>query len=104
MIGINDVSTFRLEEFKENYELLIQLLSIYLPSSTIYIHNLLPVNHVSFKFCCQDDQIVTYNKLKEQIAIENNLKYIDCYSFYVNDGILPEVSTYYGLHLNKESY
>lgn len=104
MIGINDVSTCRLEEFKENYESLIQLLLYHLPGTTIYIQSMLPVNHVGFKLSCKNDQIVKYNKVIEQISIENNLKYIDLYSVYVKDGILPEVSTYDGLHLNNESY
>jgi lysophospholipase L1-like esterase len=104
MIGINDVSTCRLEKFKENYESLIQQLLYHLPRTTIYIQSMLPVNHVGFKLSCKNDQIVKYNKVIEQISIENNLKYIDLYSVYVKDGILPEVSTYDGLHLNNESY
>lgn len=104
MVGINDVPTCSLDEFKENYESLIKLLINHLPGATLYIHSMLPVNHVCFKLSCQNDQIVTYNKLIKQLSIENNLKYIDLYSIYVKDDILPDVLTYDGLHLNKESY
>lgn len=104
MAGINDVSSCSLEHFEEQYEvLIIKLLNIY-PKTEVIIQSLLPVNNKDYQISCTNEQIVGCNKLISSLASEYKLPYLDLFSLYVNNDIMPSNMTIDGLHLQKEAY
>ena len=104
MSGINDVANNSEEQFKTRYEKLIQRMKESLPSSEMIIFSILPVNDSSFSISCNNIQICKCNNQIKKIAIENGIPYIDLFSIYEVDGVLPNALTNDGIHISDEGY
>lgn len=104
MAGINDVSCCSYSGFSQLYEkLIISLLSI-ISDCELFIQGLLPVNDVDYSISCNNNQITSCNAIISHIADRMNLKFLDLFSPYAINGILPKTITKDGLHLNLEAY
>lgn len=104
MAGVNDVTSFNIDEFSSHYNLLIQELKKHQPELTLIVQSMLPVNDLDFNISCNNKLIAKYNKRIESIAKYYNLKYIDLYTSFVKDGVLPLEMTFDGIHFRQEAY
>lgn len=104
MAGINDVETYDQDEFEAKYDGLIQQLTSQVPEATLVIQSILPVNSVDYCIRCQNEQIISFNKIIERLSFKKTIDYLDLFSTYLKDGKLPTEMTIDGIHLKKESY
>ena len=104
MAGINDVANCSVEEFGKQYETLVLKLKELLPDASIVIQSMLPVNNRDFSISCNNELIEICNKAIEKIAEFFDLKYIDLYELYFQEGVLSNLDTMDGLHIKRESY
>lgn len=104
MAGINDVAYYSDTEFGYLYEILIITLLNSISDGELIIQGLLPVNDIDFLISCNNNQIASCNAVISHIADRMNLKYLDLFSQYAVNGILPKTITKDGLHLNEEAY
>lgn len=104
MAGINDVGSFKEEEFGCRYDELVSVLIEKVVGAGIIIQNLLPVNNELFCISCTNEQIVKCNEVISHIAEKHNLCLLDLFSLYNKGGNLSEEETVDGLHLNHNAY
>ena len=104
MAGINDVATCPLEEFEKKYEVLIKQILMDNVELMLVIQSMLPINNREYKISCDNEKIIACNKIIERLSFLNNIKYIDLFSVYVRDGLLPEEMTLDGIHLAENAY
>lgn len=104
MAGINDLAFSSQDEFKERYNNLINQIVAILPGVSLTIHGMLPVNESQYRVSCNNDQIMSYNRIITTLAHNHSMKYIDLYSAYQKDGKLPSELTVDGIHLKPEGY
>lgn len=104
MAGLNDVANCTADEFGVRYDTLIRVIHHILPKSEIVLQSLLPVNNVEFDISCDNKQIVGCNKRIRALATLHSIRYIDLYSLYLREGVLPKEMTVDGIHLKKERY
>lgn len=104
MAGINDVAVYTISEFCVQYEKLIRSIQTELPQTRLVIQNLLPVNDVDFKISCTVRQIKECNEIIDSIVVKCNFDYVDLFSAYEIDSILPKEVTNDGIHLLPECY
>ena len=100
MAGINDVARLTEVEFRSQYRQLVQDLG----RTPLVIQSILPVNTEDFTISCNNIQIKACNREIERITKECGFDYIDLYSLYVEDGLLPSMMTKDGIHLTKFAY
>lgn len=104
MAGINDVANSTEEEFGIKYEMLIQRIKRDLISSKLSVFSILPVNDSMFSISCNNREICECNNKINKVARENEITYIDLFSIYEENGILPKALTIDGIHLTNEGY
>lgn len=104
MVGINDVESIGIEEFRNHYKLLLGLLIDSLPEAMIIVQGLLPVNDVDFKVSCNNMQVSRCNGVIESLCSEYGLEYINLYNQYVKEGKLSQTMTVDGIHLFPYAY
>lgn len=104
MTGINDVSSLAIDEFETLYRYLVDTIVREMPSVTLIVQNLLPVNNQCFNISCNNDQIEQCNNRIKKIAEERGLGYLDVHSLYEKNGQLPLGMTKDGIHLNDDAY
>ena len=104
MTGINDVACYDEGEFEMMYNKLVAVVCQSLPCSELILQSLLPVNDKDFKISCHNYQIEKSNMIISSIASNYKLRYIDLYTPYVDNGVLPKEFTFDGLHLRPEMY
>lgn len=104
MAGINDISNSSPERFKIQYEKLIKHLKSIEPDSTLVIQSILPVNSLDFHISCNNEQIRIYNEIIANLANRYHILYIDLFSPYCIDGVLPKKWTDDGIHLKISEY
>lgn len=104
MAGINDVANNSEEQFRVRYDELVQRLKKYLPSSEIAVFSILPVNDSAFSIGCNNIQICKCNSQIKRIAIEYGVYYIDLFSVYEENGMMPNTLTIDGIHLSNDGY
>ena len=104
MAGINDVGVKDVISFKEDYLILIKSLIKILPKESLVVQSMLPVNDSVFVISCNNHQIEKYNELIYSITENFELNYLNLYSSYVLDGILPAHYTIDGIHLHPKAY
>ena len=104
MAGINDVAFCDVREFGSLYEELVHLVLSQIKGSDVIIQSLLPVNDKEFSISCGNSQIVACNKEIAAIADNYSLRYLDLFSCYEHNGVLPKDLTIDGIHLRQESY
>lgn len=104
MAGINDVSSSNPKEFAEKYESLIQLILGFIDRKRLYVQSMLPVDDVRFPISCSNEQIRICNKETERLARKYKIHFVDLFSVYQRNGILPIAMSIDGIHLYKDAY
>lgn len=104
MSGINDVASLTPELFENQYDALIRDLIEKLKNVEIIVQSLLPVNDIEFNISCNNVQILERNTRIHVIAKKYDLAFIDLFSLYATDGILPIAETIDGIHLFPDAY
>lgn len=103
LAGIND-EVCDLDGFREKYKSLINQLLRQVPGANIIIQSLMPVNDIQFKISCNNRQIIVINKVIEDLCCDNSIRYMDLFTIYQKDGLLPEHMTMDGIHLKRSAY
>lgn len=104
MAGINDVAGTSVDEFREQYGLLILLLGEQIPTMELIVFNMLPVNDVDFSISCNNKQIVRGNQIIASLCSKHGLRCVDLYAIYEHNGKLPKEMTRDGIHLFPKEY
>lgn len=104
MAGINDVANITMTEFKSLYEELLFRICSVIPKADVIVHSLLPVNNEDFTISCNNKQIGKCNEIISKLAECFNTKYLDLFSLYAENGLLPSIITADGIHLKKAGY
>lgn len=104
MAGINDVANCSVEDFGKQYESLVLKLKELLPDASIVIQSMLPVNNRDFSISCNNEQIVKCNESIINISSKYGLHCVNLYTEFVLNGVLPQIVTIDGIHLNKMGY
>lgn len=104
MGGLNDVTSCDVQEFGYRYEVLVRSIIEHLKDVDLVIQSLLPVNDKDFLISCDNHQIVACNDIISRIAEKLCLKYIDLFTCYVQEEVMPKIITNDGLHLKPEAY
>ena len=107
MAGLNGLHFQSVEVFSEKYSTLIDSIKMAVPSAEIYLQSILPVNpNKNLGKCLKNktNKIIDCNAVIQRLSKEKNCKYIDLYSIYENNGIMPENFTIDGFHLYPSAY
>lgn len=107
MAGFNDLQYRHLsiEDFKSEYEQLIDSIQSSNPQSELYLESILPVNHQMNSNIVSTAKILEANNVIKQLATQHSLVYIDLFSLYADShNELPQELTYDGVHLYSSSY
>lgn len=104
MAGINDVANYSVKAFREKYELLIKELKGQVPTVNLIIFSMLPVNNLSFSISCNNEMIAHCNGEIASLCIIHGLYYVDLFTVYEQNGLLPSWLTKDGLHLTLNGY
>lgn len=104
MAGINDVAKYNQGEFEGEYDSLIQQLMTQIPQASLIIQSLLPVNNIQYTISCNNDQIISLNDIIEKLSRKYKIEYVDLFSIYQQDILLPPEITVDGMHLKAEAY
>lgn len=105
MIGINDfLHGLSKDETLRNYNEIINTLSEKLPSSSIYIQSILPVNNDIYGTTINNSEVKKLNIELEKLAEDKQIVFIDLYSNFLNNNQLDKKFTYDGIHLNGDGY
>lgn len=102
MAGINGLKYQSLSDFEFWYAALVDSIRNTVPDAELYIESILPVTNYSDY--CDNGKIRDANVALQRMAAERNISYIDVYSAYAQDGTLPDIMSYDGLHLTEEAY
>lgn len=102
MSGINGLKEQSLDDFKIQYEFLVDKIIQQVPSAEIYIQSILPISKSSNY--CDNFKIIQANEIIKIIALERHLIYIDLYKLYAVDQFLPDNLTTDGVHLRLAAY
>ena len=104
MAGINDITNNDPEQFETQYEILIKHLKCIENDITLVVQSILPVNSVDFHVSCNNEQIRIYNEIIANLANRYHILFIDLFSRYCIDGVLPKIWTVDGIHLKTSEY
>ena len=104
MAGINDVASNSSLQFVNLYDNLINHIRQEVPFSKIVVFSLLPVNNIVYPISCNCQQIRECNKQILALAEKYKIQYVDLFSIYVKDDVLPIQITKDGLHLIQGAY
>ncbi len=104
MIGINDlIDGIKIDSIAKNYSNIIKRIKSLSPETKVYIQSILPVNEDFISL--NNNDIAELNSKIKNIAMENNLTYIDIFSHLLDSsGNLGEEYTIDGLHLLGNGY
>ena len=93
------------QEFSDNYAMMVDSIRFAVPDAEIYLQSLLPVNpSMKSGKVTNNEKISNCNRLIRNIAEQKELTYIDLYSLYEVDGVMPEDLSPDGVHLYPEAY
>ena len=104
MAGINDLHRSSPGTIINRYDKLLTLMKDSLPNAKIYVQSILPVNHSMERRYASNTTIQETNELIKKLAMNHHCQYIDLYSSYVENGLLPDSLSYDGVHLCKNAY
>lgn len=102
MAGINGLKNQTEQQFETYYTRLIDSISMAVPDASIYVESLLPVSR--FSNFCPNSKIVQANEYIKRYAEQHNCTFVDIYSLYSSNGVLPDGLTEDGLHLKQGAY
>ena len=108
MGGTNNLSGYEHDSFELQYKELIIEIKKQLPESSVFVQSILPYNSTVCKAKFKVDRrqaTIEANKIIENIARSEGLRYIDLHSLYIdNDGQMDISLTIDGAHLKEEAY
>lgn len=104
MGGVNRSGITSLEEYRQKYDILFSAILDSLPDSQLYIQSMLPLNPCVFDKYCSNDKVKQINAIQKELAGKYGLTYIDLYSVYAEDDILPMDVSKDGVHLKLDDY
>lgn len=104
MAGINGLKTIGVNLFAAEYETLVDSVQTSLPHSQLYLQSILPINADVYDKYGDNDRIQSANNVIKQIAVKKGCIYIDLFSLYYRDGMLPKELTLDGIHLHPDAY
>lgn len=108
MGGTNNLSRYEHTSFELQYKELIIEIKKQLPETSVFVQSILPYNSNICKAKFKVDRkraTIEANKVIENIAVSEGLKYVDLYSLYVDsDGQMMQSLTSDGVHLKEEAY
>lgn len=104
MCGVNSLG-MKDEDFKYQYNALVEEIEEASPNSKLYIFNILPECNGPLGSTSNNKKIVYRNKFIEEYTQRKNIVLIDLYSLYADkNGVLFEDVTIDGVHLNPQGY
>lgn len=109
MIGINDIGrSVPIDVIGEKVREILQNLKKESPKTQLVLQSVLPINEKVIWYDYmknKSDQIVLLNKRLEEVASEENIRYLDLYSEFADENgqLLPEY-TADGIHLSAAGY
>jgi lysophospholipase L1-like esterase len=104
MAGINGLKAMGVDQFAAEYETLVDSIQISLPHSQLYLQSILPVNANAYNRCGNNHKIQSANNIISQIAVKKGCIYVDLFSLFYKDGMLPQELTLDGVHLYPNAY
>lgn len=105
MGGVNGLTDKTIWQFKEEYDSLVQNMVFNLPDTQIFLESILPVNKGIKNYNVPEARkIQQANSIIQSISEKYKCIYIDLYSLYSEDGVLPPRFTEDGVHLKEEAY
>ena len=104
MAGTNDLFHVNIDVFKSRYAILLDSISSALPDAKIYIESVLPMNNEMCKTAPSPKSIQEANAAISKLAKDRDITFIDLYSLYEKDGMMPRKMTKDGIHVKKEYY
>ena len=104
MAGINGLKTIGIDQFTAEYTALVDSVQTALPHSQLYLQSILPVNDKVYQKCGDNEKIQAINEIIRQIAVKKGCVYIDLFSLYCRNGMLPQELTIDGIHLHPGAY
>lgn len=105
LIGVNDLLYTPPQYVAENYRKIVRTILTQSPQTELFLESILPINNQIRNSGIANQDILKLNQYIQQIAIENNLKYIDIHSFMKNErGELNADLSLDGIHLNAKGY
>lgn len=104
MAGANDLLSISIEEYVHDYELFLLIIKSSLPETEIYVQSILPMNSSAGHKQVAANDIIEANKRITELATKQGVAYIDLYSSYVVDNMLPAKYSIDGLHLKDDAY
>ena len=105
MAGINGLHIQTEKVFTEKYATMVDSIKQAVPNAKIYLQSILPVNP-SMKAGKEfnKEKIAKCNDIVRKIAEQKSCIYVDLYSLYAVDGIMPKELTKDGVHLYPKAY
>ena len=107
MAGINGLCSMSEHEFANKYSLLVDSIKKVVPDANLYLQSMLPVNptmSAGKQYMGKTEKIRIGNETIQMIARKKGCVYIDLFSLYAKDGIMPPELTRDGVHLYPDSY
>lgn len=104
MAGINGLKTKKMSQFAVEYCALVDFVQMSLPHSRLYLQSILPVHADVYNQYGDNHKIVLANSIIKQIASKKGCIYIDLFSLYCREGMLPKELTLDGVHLHPNAY
>ncbi len=106
MAGINSVQKLSDNDFVEAYIVLLDSVLTYVEKDDLIVQNMLPISASIENDCFSNKRIETLNEKIRVLCAERNIRYLDLYHLYVEDGVLPVEKTMGGdgLHIKAEEY
>ena len=104
MLGVNELGWSYPQVFKSKYKELIKEIKKIKPDTQIYVQSIIPVTKSRDKSdkYFNNTRIEQYNKLVKEVALEENVEYLNVQSALVNsEGYLPEETSPDGIHIGK---
>lgn len=108
MFGENELNWPSVDTFKTDYSTLIKKAKRYQPSAEIYLFAVTPITKQADseqKEGVTTDAILRFNKIIQEVAKSNGVKYVDLYAALADkDGFLPAGAATDGIHFDKDYY
>ena len=104
MAGINGLRDMPLVDFSFKYSRLVDSIARAVPFARIYLQSILPVSWCKEQQRGSNIKIKDANMLISNIAKSNSYTYIDLFSLYASNEVMPDSLTFDGIHLRREAY
>ncbi|WP_284645215.1 GDSL-type esterase/lipase family protein [Paenibacillus silviterrae] len=105
MVGINDVYDKKdADHILNHYESILLRIKSDLPEAILYIQSLLPVNNSVFKHPVDNEDVMCVNAKLTELAKKYSTRFIDLYSYFLQQNELDDKYTLDGCHLSGQGY